>query len=169
MTATTVDLPVASPVGELRYRPQPPWADEGPYGMCLQWQPDHFGCFEAALSTLLGVGFADVPRGPIGDHTKTQELGYLERLDAWLADRGYRMRRGPITRAVLNRAWIGVGVDPRPGWSHTVVCFCRSVVHDVALRFGLSFVDAGLEVAPITQLDEAIVFDRLENDEHRAT
>ena len=163
MSATAVDLPVSSPVGELRYRPSPPWTDEGPHGMRLQWQPDHFGCFEAALSTLLCVDFNEVPRGPQGDHTKAEELAYLERLDAWLADRGYRMRRGPITREVLNRAWIGVSVDPRPGWDHTVVCFCRSVVHDVALRFGLMFADAGLEAAPITQLDEAIVLDRLED------
>ncbi len=162
MTAT-VDLPVSSPVGELRYRPQPPWADEGPNGMRLQWQDGHFGCLEACIASMLGVDFSEVPRGPQGDHTKVQQLEYLERLDAWLADRGYRMRRGPITREVLNRAWIGIQRDERPGWSHTVVCFCRTVVHDVALRFGLSFVDAGLEVAPVERLDEAIIFDKLED------
>ena len=163
MSATAVDLPVSSPVGELRYRPAPPWADEGPNGMRLAWQPDHFGCFEAAAATMLGVAFDDVPAAPKGDHTKREELAYLARFDAWLADRGYRRRNVPITRDLLNRCWIGVSVHELPGWDHTVVCACRSVVHDPALRFGLQFVDAGLEVAPVTRLDKAIVFDRLED------
>ena len=72
------------------------------------------------------------------------------------------MRRGPITRAVLNRAWIGLSLDPRPGWTHTVVCLRRTIAHYPALRFGLSL-PPGLAVAPVDRLDEAIVFDRLED------
>lgn len=161
MTDATVDLPVSSPVGEMRYRPSPPWADEDPHGMRLAWQPGHFGCFEAAAATMLGVDLDEVPPAPKGDHTKAEELDYLARFDGWLAGRGYRRREVPITRELLNRFWIGVSVDPRPGWNHTVVCACRSVVHDPALRFGLQFADAGLEVEPVSRLDKAIIFDRL--------
>ena len=99
MSATAIDLPVSSPVGELRYRPAPPWADEGPNGMRLQWQPDHFGCFEAAAATMLGVDFRRCARRLRRVTTrKREELAYLARFDAWLADRGYRRRDVPITR-----------------------------------------------------------------------
>lgn len=54
-------MSVSSPVGELRYQPQPPWSDEGPGGMRLAWQPDEFGCLEACVATMLGIDFEEVP------------------------------------------------------------------------------------------------------------
>jgi hypothetical protein len=157
---THASLPVSSPVGELRYQPAPPWADAGPNGERLAWMPGEFGCLEACIATMLGVDLDDVPAGPVGDHTKAQELEARDRLDGWLAGRGYRRRDVPITRGLLNRWWIGVSVDPRPGWDHCVVCCCRRIVHDPGLRFGSQF--PGLEVEAIARLDYAILIDRRE-------
>ena len=80
--SATVDMSVSSPVGELRYQPQPPWSDEGPGGMRLAWQPDEFGCLEACVATMLGIDFEEVPAGPRGDHTKAEELDAQARLDS---------------------------------------------------------------------------------------
>jgi hypothetical protein len=157
----SVDLPVSSPAGAMRYQPAPPESGYGAHGARLAWMPDEFGCLEACIATMLGVEFGEVPSGPRGDHTRADELEARERLDAWLAGRGYRRRDVPITRSLLNRWWIGVSVDPAPGWDHCVVCCCRRIVHDPALRFVAQL--PGLEVEPIARLDSAIVIERTED------
>lgn len=158
---TTMAWNVTTPVGPMAYTPADPALDVHPeLGIRLAWQPNEEGCFEAAAATILGVDFAEVPT--MGDdHSPAAVREAWARFESWLSGRGYRMRRGPVTREVLNRYWLGVSLDPRPGWDHVVVCLCRRVVHDVALRFGASL-PAGLGIAPITQLEEAITFDRLE-------
>ena len=164
MTDATVDFQVSSPVGELRYRPHHPWADEGPHGMRLQWQPDHFGCLEACIGSMLSVDFDEVPRGPRGRPHESRgdrvprTAGRLARgarvPDASWADHPRGIESLLDRRECRSAA--GLGPHGRL-YAAGRSCTIR------ALSFGLQFVDAGLEVEPVTRLDKAIVFDRLEN------
>lgn len=153
---------VATPAGWISYAALAPGADrlQDPPHPRAVWQTGEFGCFEACIATLLGVDLADVPPGPPGEHTKVQELYCLERVHAWVRARGYRLHYREITRDLWNRYWIGVSVDPRPGFNHTVICRGRRLVFDPALAVP---VPAGCEVERVQALHYAITLDRLEN------
>ncbi len=45
------------------------------------------------VSTMLGVPFDEVPAASRAT-TRSEEIEYVARFDAWLAERGYRMRVG---------------------------------------------------------------------------
>lgn len=170
MSATATHAPaiwtIRTPIGAMYYMPADPSLDRAPdlppAGLRLAWMPAEFGCLEACIATMLRVGFDEVPGGPRAEFSHAEGAEAMARLTAFVVGRGYQMRTVPITRDLLSRYWIGVSRDPRPCFDHAVVCFCRRVVHDPALRLGFSL-PPGQAIAPITQLDEAIVFDRLED------
>lgn len=156
-----IDLPVSSPVGQLRYRPVRPPADRLEAGLRAVWQKGDTGCLEACIATLLECDLSEVPNPPPVGHLKVEELETQERLHAWVRKRGRRMHYQEIGRQLMNRFWIGIRVGETPGFSHAVLCSARTIVHDPALGVPLP---PGLGIEPVAALHYAITLPRLEED-----
>lgn len=151
---------VTTPAGPIANRALPAGSDALPGGARGHWQTSEVGCLECCIATILGCEFEEVPGQLPAEHSKVQELDATEALHAWVRDRGCRTHYREITPEIFDRYWIGVSVDPRPGWDHTVICLGRAVVFDPALAVP---VPAGCMVEPVRELHYAITFDRLES------
>lgn len=145
-------------------RPLEPGNDWLPDGRRVWWQSDEFGCLRCAIATLLGCDLEEVPPAPAGEHTKAEELEATAALHAWAFERGLRVRYRDLGPALLRGGWIGVSVDPRPGFDHTVVMDGDTLVFDPALAVP---VPAGFQVAPVTELHYAITFEPLGGNDER--
>lgn len=160
MTVAAPSL-VVSPAGLVRYEALSVGRDRvdaSPFPRAV-WMTGEFGCLEACIATMLDVDVAQVPAGPGGEHSKVAELEHTEHVHAWVRSRGCRMRYREISPELWAGWWIGVSVDPRPGYTHTVVCCGRALVFDPALAVP---VPEGCAVAPVDALHYAITIDPVE-------